>query len=131
MLQSTECERYTVNGIQACFNEVTFKLEGENQRTVLTVTAIDQNGIQYDITFVASNDIYDRFLPVGDYMINSLKVDTTKLLETLNMRSINDASQQNDIPPIVPDSELPDIPTNMTTNNFNNTFNGNSNNKLS
>ncbi|MBA3749606.1 MAG: hypothetical protein H0X03_01675 [Nitrosopumilus sp.] len=92
MLQSTECERYTVNGIQACSNEVTFKLEGENQRTVLTVFAIDQNGIQYDVTFVASNDIYDRFLLVGEYMINSLKVDTTKSLETLNIRSINDTT---------------------------------------
>jgi hypothetical protein len=92
LLTPTECDKYTINGIQACSNEVTFKLKDENQRTVLTVIATDQNGIQHDITFVASNDIYDRFIPVGEYMISSLKVDTNILLATLNMQSVNDAA---------------------------------------
>jgi hypothetical protein len=124
LLQPTECEKYTVNNVQACSSVITFKLEDDEQRTDLQVVTVDSDGVLSNFIFGATNDIFDRFLPVGEYMMNSIKIDHDKLLNTLSIEPLDNNTQQNDIPTndipdIISNSELPAIPSNSTKNNGN------------
>ena len=81
----------------------------------MNLVSITPEGIQTDIVFTASKDIYNSFLPVGEYIIKSLKINQTKVNQVLDNQSSQD--MQSEIPPIPPQndnilqSENPPIPT--------------------
>jgi hypothetical protein len=107
--------------MEACAFTTTFRLEEENQRNALTLISVTPDGIQYEIVFVASTDIFNTFLPVGKYIINSVSIDSNRIKEFLNNSTLTDAISE--IPPIPADnttastmeSEISPIP-NQTSN---------------
>lgn len=56
------------------------------------------DGFQTDAVFTTSSNIYDAFSPVGDYMINSIKINSTKVHQVLDNQTI--LNIQSEIPPI-------------------------------
>ncbi len=121
VLQPIDCESFTLGGMEACAFTTTFRLEEEDQRNALTLISVTPDGIQYEIVFVASTDIFNTFLPVGKYIINSVSIDSNRIEEFLNNSTLTDAISE--IPPIPVDnttaspmeSEIPPIP-NQTSN---------------
>ncbi len=123
LLEPSECLRYMLNKIQACSIVQSLRIGDEKPRNILDIYTIDSNEIGYLVTYVASEDLYDKFLPVAKYMISTLTFDTDKVASTLGIEpSGSSASNQQQLSPssnnnssnatIIPDSELPEIPTN-------------------
>ncbi len=116
LLQPIECDTYTLNDAQACSYISTFKLEGEDQRNVLTVISVNSDGVQTGMLFITSSNIFDQFLPVGDYIIKSVSIDSNKINSILN--SGLDSDIQSDlpqVPPTINDTKLPQVPNNTNT----------------
>ncbi len=121
LLKPVECQTFVFNDIKACSITETFQREDEQPRNALSVSTIDSNDIEYSAVFVASEDLYDKFLPVAKYMISTLTFDTDKVASTIGIEpSGSSASNQQQLSPssnnnssnatIFPDSELPEIP---------------------
>lgn len=116
VLQPVSCDSYTLSGKEACAFATTFRLEGENQRSVLTVLTVNPDGTQYEAVFVASTNIFNTFLPVGKYIINSIIIDSNQTEALLN--NLSSTTTTSDIPQIPVDdsttnpveSEIPPIP---------------------
>lgn len=83
LLKPIECGTYTLNKLPECFFVATYQDEGQSQ-TMLDVLAIDQNWIEYETEFVASSDLYDKFLPAAEYMIKSISFDPDNVASVLN-----------------------------------------------
>jgi hypothetical protein len=123
LLKPIECNAYTLNDAPACSLLSSQQLEGEQIRNVLNVVSISPDDIQTDVVFITSANIFDSFLPVGEYMINSLAINSTAvniLLENQSLENIeseipliptgNDTALQSEIP-VIPkenDSSQPD-----------------------
>lgn len=99
-----ECNTYTLNGAPACSFLSIRQLEGEQKRNVLNVVSITPDDIQTDAIFIASDNIFKPFLPVGKYIINSLSINSAAVSQMLYNQSIEDI-----------DSEIPPIPTTNET----------------
>lgn len=121
VIQPTECEKYNLGGLKACSSVYTYLMDDDNSpRTILDVVAFDPNGIMYSMAFVTSNDIWDKFLPVGEYMSSTLKVNDNKLKSMLNViPKSTSTSNSTDIDNILT-NDLPTIPTNSLDNSSNN-----------
>ena len=104
LLNSTECNTYRLNNAAACSFLSSQQLEGEQKRNVLNLVSVSPDGIQTDVVFITSSNIYDAFSPVGDYMINSIKINSTKVNHVLDNQTIPNIQ-----------SEIPSIPTNNAT----------------
>jgi hypothetical protein len=133
LLEPIECNTYTLNGAPACSFLSSRQLEGEQKRNVLNVVSITPNGIQTDVVFIASSNIFEPFLPVGEYIINSLAINSTAVSQVLENQSIenieseipiipteNETALQNKIPSIQTENttiqEQSEIPANTTRN---------------
>ncbi len=114
-----ECDTYTLNGVPACSFLSSQQLQGEQKRNVLSLVSIVPNGLQTDVAFITSNNIYGPFLPVGEYVINSLTINSTAVSHALENQSIANIDSEIPLIPTVNDtilSEIPAIPTGNTTN---------------
>lgn len=98
VLEPVECNTYMLNNVPACSFLTSFKLEGEEQRSVLSLISITSEGIQNEVVFVASSDVYDAFFPVGNFIINSLTINSSKVNEALDIST--NSILQNELPPI-------------------------------
>ena len=67
LLQPIECGKYTLNKLPACSFGATWPNEGEPADTSLIILSVGQDGTGYEVTFSATNDLYNRFLPVAEY----------------------------------------------------------------
>ncbi len=127
LIKPIECNTHTLNDVPACSFVSSRQLEGEQTRNVLNVISVSPKGIQTDVVFITSDNIYDVFSPVGDYMINSIKIDFTKVNRVLDNQTIPNI--KSEIPPIPfqnattqqLQSEIPPIPT-ENINSSNQTF---------
>lgn len=91
-----DCNTYTLNDVPACSVLSSQQLEGEQRRNVLDIVSISPDGIQTDVVFITSNNIYEPFLPVGEFIINSLTINSTAVKQVLENQSIE--NMQSDIP---------------------------------
>jgi len=103
LLKSAECNTFTLNNIPACSILSSQQLEGEQRRNVLNVISVIPNGTQTDVVFITSSNIYEAFYPLGEYIIKSLDVNSTKVNQIVENQSIGnlhseilDYSTQND-----------------------------------
>jgi hypothetical protein len=127
LLKPIECTTYTLNDAPACSLLSSQQLEGEQIRNVLNVVSISPDDIQTDVVFITSANIFDSFLPVGEYMINSLAINSTAVNNLLENQSLENI--QSEIPPIptqnqtttLQQSEIPAIPI-EDSNSANKTF---------
>ena len=110
LLKPIECTAYTLNDAPACSLLSSQQLEGEQIRNVLNVVSISPDDIQTDVVFITSANIFDSFLPVGEYMINSLAINSTAVNNLLENQSLENIQ-----------SEIPAIPI-EDSNSANKTF---------
>lgn len=97
-LLPVECNTNTLDNSTACFLLSSQQLEGELKRNVLNMVSISPEGVQTDIVFITSSNIFNQLLPVGEFIIKSLNMNTTKISQTLKDQAIEDL--QVDIPTI-------------------------------
>jgi hypothetical protein len=72
-----ECGKCMINGINACSTVLSYKsveLPGKPIVNELDVVTIDEDGIQYVIGYIATEDSFDDLLPVAQEMIKSFHV---------------------------------------------------------
>ncbi len=98
-----DCNTYTLNAAPACSILSSQQLEGEQRRNVLDIASISPDGIQTDVVFITSSNIYEPFLPVGEYIINSITINSTAVKQVLENQSIENMQSE--------------IPVNLTQNN--------------
>jgi hypothetical protein len=113
-----ECDTYTLNDEPACSFSSSQQLQGEQKRNVLSLVSIVPNGLQTDVAFITSNNIYEPFLPVGEYIIKSLTINSTAVTNTLQNLSMENIELEI---PAIPTgnetilSEIPSIPSENET----------------
>ena len=119
LLNSTECNSYKLNDVSACSIMSSQQLEGEQRRNVLNVVSVTPDGVQTDVIFITSNNIFDTFLPIGEYIIKSLDMNSTRVNEVLDNQTIENLESEI---PVIPtqntttqEFEIPVIPTQNTT----------------
>lgn len=77
LIQPTECEKYMVNTIKVCSAIDTFRLTTVDSKPMITqliMGGIDSEGVEYGVTYRATPDLFDDFLPVAEELIGSLNV---------------------------------------------------------
>jgi hypothetical protein len=93
LLEPIACDRYSLNNASACSVLSSQQLEGEQRRNVLNVVSVTPDGIQTDAVFVVSKNVYEPFLPVGEFVIDTLKINSNRVDQVLNgndsARSLN------------------------------------------
>jgi hypothetical protein len=110
------CTTYTLNDEPACAFLSSQQLEGEQKRNVLNIVSISPDGIQTDAIFITSSNIHEPFFPVGEYIINSLIINSNavnQILENQPRESIESEipsiPKENDTSQL--ESEIPPLPT--------------------
>ncbi|WP_458743439.1 hypothetical protein [Candidatus Nitrosocosmicus sp. T] len=82
VLKPIDCESLTINNTPACTVTITFKPEGEtNQRIITFTTLIDPMGNEYSTMFIASDDLFNKYLPIAEYMTKTIKLDSKSILD--------------------------------------------------
>jgi hypothetical protein len=107
LLEPIDCNTYTLNDAPACSILSSQQLEGEQRRNVLNAVSVTPDGIQTDVVFITSNNIYESFLPIGEYMINSLDINSTAVNHGLENEFLENLQ-----------SEIPAIPTENDTSSL-------------
>ena len=110
-----ECNTYALNDEPSCSVLSSQQLEGEQRRNVLDIVSISPDGIQTDVGFAASSNIYESFLPVAEFIINSLSINSTAVSQVLENQSIENG--ESEIPPI------PSLDATVQQENFRSVFN--------
>lgn len=100
VLQPTQCGKYTIKNITACDAIVTYRdveLEGKPKLKELIVGTLDDQGMEYVITYYVTTDLYDHYLPVAEEMIRSFNLTSSSSSE----HGIpTETSNSTDLPPI-------------------------------
>jgi hypothetical protein len=120
-LLPVECNKKTSDNSTACFLLSSQQLEGELKRNVLNMVSISPAGVQTDIVFITSSNIFDQLLPVGEFIIRSLDMNSTKISQILQYEATKNLKVEI---PTIPSSNaigLPapsqfESPTNKTSN---------------
>lgn len=95
-----ECNINALDNSTACFLLSSQQLEGELKRNVLNMVSISPNGVQTDIVFITSSNVFNQLLPVGEFIIKSLNMNTSKISQELKEEAIENL--QVEIPAIPP-----------------------------
>lgn len=77
LIQPTECEKYMINTIKVCSAIDTFRLTTVDSKPMITqliIGGIDSEGVEYGVTYRATPDLFDDFLPVAEEMIGSFNI---------------------------------------------------------
>jgi hypothetical protein len=119
LLEPVSCSAYQLNAGAACSFLSSQQIEGEQRRNVLDIVSISPDDIQTYVVFVASNNIYEPFLPVAEYIIDSLDINSTAVKQALENQSIENIQSEIPLVPTENDgtlqSEIPSIPKEDTT----------------
>lgn len=107
LLEPVNCEKYKLNNMLTCSVLSSQQLQGEPRRNVLNLVSVSPNGILYELIFITSSNIYNIFLPVGEYIIDSLKIDSQKVIQVLSNES---RTSETTTSPMDIQSEIPMIP---------------------
>lgn len=119
LLEPISCSTYQLNEESACSFLSSQQIEGEQRRNVLDIVSISPDEIQTYVVFVASNNIYEPFLPVAEYIIDSLDINSTAVKQALENQSIENI--RSELPPVPTEndstlqSEIASIPKEDTT----------------
>jgi hypothetical protein len=100
VLQPTQCGKYTIKNITACNAIVTYRdveLEGKPKLKELIVGTLDDQGMEYVITYYVTTDLYDHYLPVAEEMIRSFNITSSSSSE---QAIPTETSNSTDLPPI-------------------------------
>ncbi|HET6589482.1 MAG TPA: hypothetical protein VFG45_04890 [Candidatus Nitrosocosmicus sp.] len=95
-----ECNINVLDNSTACFLLSSQQLEGELKRNVLNMVSISPDGVQTDIVFITSSNVFNQLLPVGEFIIKSLNMNTSKISQELKEQAIENL--QVEIPAIPP-----------------------------
>jgi len=103
LVGALECDKYMINGINACSHIETFKFELPDYRekplvNQLTVGTIDDDGTEYILIYTAPKKIFDNFLPVVEEMIKSFNV--TSSIPSSEGKSTQGTSDSPELPPL-------------------------------
>lgn len=82
LIQPTECEKYTVNSIKVCSAINTFRLMTVDSKPIITqlvIGGIDNDGVEYGISYRATTELFEDFLPVVKEMIGSFNITSNIL----------------------------------------------------
>lgn len=77
LIQPTECKKYMVNTVKVCSAIDTFRLTTVTSKPMITqllIGGIDSQGVEYGITYRATTELFDDFLPIAEEMIGSFNV---------------------------------------------------------
>jgi len=102
-LLPVKCNTNLLDNSTACFFLSSQQLEGELKRNVLNMVSISPDGVQTDIVFITSNNIFNQLLPVAEFIIKSLNINTTKIIQELKEQVKEDL--QVELPTIPPSNE--------------------------
>jgi PsbP len=73
--QGIECEKYMINGAEACSLEFFFSYPDEKQgRHLLVADAVDDAGIEYSFILTGTDDVFETFKPVFNHMVDSSRL---------------------------------------------------------
>jgi len=108
LIQSIECSKYTVNGLGACSQIESFKLDIEGYSikplvNQLTVGTIDEDGIEYLILYTATHKQFDDFLPIAEEIIKSFTITGT----SRDNDSTTGTDESPELPPLSPSTNGP------------------------
>ncbi len=111
LLEPVNCEKYKLNNMFTCSVLSSQQLQGEPRRNVLNLVSVSPNGNLYELLFITSSNIYNTFLPVGEYIIDSLKIDSQKVIKVLSNESKElETTTTTTTPQMDMQSEIPMIP---------------------
>jgi hypothetical protein len=77
LIQPTECKKYMINSIKVCNAINTFRLMALDSKPMITqliIAGIDSDGVEYGMTYRATAELFEDFLPVVEEMIASFNV---------------------------------------------------------
>ncbi len=77
LIQPTECEKYMVNSIKVSSAINTFRLMALDSKPMITqlvIAGIDCDGVEYGMTYRATTELFEDFLPVVEEMIGSFNI---------------------------------------------------------
>jgi hypothetical protein len=119
LLEPISCSAYQLNEEAACSFLSSQQIEGEQRRNVLDIVSISPDDIQTYVVFVASSNIYEPFLPVAEFIIDSLAINSTAVKQVLENQSIENIQSEIPLIPTENDtalqSEIPSISTEDAT----------------
>ena len=101
LLEPMECGNYVINRVSACSTVLSYKnveLPGKPIVNELDVVMIDEDGVQYVISYIATRNLFDDLLPVAQEMIKSFNVTGNILSSDGEPTSTTDESP--DLPPL-------------------------------
>jgi len=101
LLQSMECGKYVLKDTPACSTIISYKnteLPGKPVVSELDIVTIDEEGVEYVISYIATKGLFDDFIPVAEEMVKSFSV-TGDILST-GEESVEGANESPDLPPL-------------------------------
>ena len=101
LLQPIECGKYVLKEAPACSTIISYKnteLPGKPIVSELDIVTIDEEGVEYVISYIATKGLFDDFIPVAEEMVKSFSV-TGDILST-GEESVEGANESPDLPPL-------------------------------
>jgi hypothetical protein len=95
VVEPIHCHWYTLNDIPSCYFSVISEIEYGIPAKWYVVLSVDPKGIESIAMFVSSTNFYDRYLPLGKQIIDSIKFDSTKLIEVLGTKKSNQTQTEH------------------------------------
>lgn len=102
-VQPVECTKYTIKGVEACSFIVSYKntdVPGKPTIMEMDVVIIDEFGVQYVMSYSASKNLYDDYLPVAEQMIKSFNSGNILSPDDSGGQSSQGTSDSPELPPI-------------------------------
>ncbi len=95
LLQPLECSKFVIDKASGCSFTISTELHENQPIKILKILSVSNpNEIGIEVTFTATEDKFEKFLPVAEYMIKTLKFDTEKVASTLGIEP-NSSSNPN------------------------------------
>ena len=103
-VQPVECTKYMIKGVEACSFIVSYKntdVPGKPTIMEMDVVIIDEFGVQYVMSYSASKNLYDDYLPVAEQMIKSFNSGNILSPDDSGGQSSEGTSDSPQLPPVV------------------------------
>ena len=118
ILEPLYCNLYTLNDVGACSFSVVSETESSTATNYFVVALVNPKGIENIAMFISSSSMYDRFLPIGKQIIDSIKIDSSKVSAVLGIEESFDLqSELNVLPNNQTNGTVFSTPQNQTSSN--------------